>query len=144
MVDVPYRGGAPMLTDLLGGQLQVAFDALPGSIAHIRAAKLRALAVTTASRSPALPNIPTLGEFLPGFEASAWVAVGTPKNTSAEIIDKLNREINMGLSDPKIVARFTDLGATAFTVSPVDLDKFVVAETEKWAKVIGFADIKLE
>ena len=144
MVDVPYRGGAPMLTDLLGGQVQVAFDALPGSIAHIRAGKLRALAVTTASRSPALPNIPTLGEFLPGFEASAWVAVGTPKNTPAEIIDKLNREINMGLSDPKIVARFTDLGATAFTFSPVDLDKFVVAETEKWAKVIGFADIKLE
>jgi tripartite-type tricarboxylate transporter receptor subunit TctC len=144
MVDVPYRGGAPMLTDLLGGQVQVAFDALPGSIAHIRAGKLRALAVTTASRAPALPNIPTLNEFLPGFEASAWVAVGVPKNTPAGIVDKLNKEINAGLADPKIVARFSDLGATALTVSPVDLDKFVVAETEKWAKVVKFANIKAE
>lgn len=144
MVDVPYRGAAPMLSDLLGGQIQVAFDALPGSIAHIRAGKLRALAVTTASRSSALPNIPTLSEFVPGFEASAWVAIGTPKNTPAEIINKLNREINIALADPKIVARFTDLGATALTNSPAELDKFVVAETEKWAKVIRFANIKPE
>lgn len=144
MVDVAYRGAAPMIADLLGGQIQVAFDALPGSIAHIRAGKLRALAVTTASRSSALPNVPTLSEFLPSFEASAWVAIGTPKNTPAEIIDKLNREINMGLADPKIVARFTDLGATALTASPADLDKFVITETEKWAKVVRFANIKPE
>jgi tripartite-type tricarboxylate transporter receptor subunit TctC len=144
MVDVPYRGGAPMVTDLLGGQLQVALDNLSGSIEHIRAGKLRALAVTTGSRSPVLPNIPTLGEFLPGFEANSWIAVGAPKHTSAEIIDKLSREINAGLADPKIVARLTDLGSTALTLSPADLDKFVVDETEKWGKVIRTAGIKAE
>jgi tripartite-type tricarboxylate transporter receptor subunit TctC len=144
MVDVPYRGAAPMLTDLLGGQVQVAFDNLSGSIEHIRAGKLRALAVTTVSHSPALPNLPTLGEFFPGFEASSWIAIGTPKNTPAEIIDKLNREINAGLADPKIVARLTDLGGTALTISSVDLDKFVVEETEKWGKLIRTAGIKAE
>jgi len=144
MVDVPYRGGAPMVTDLLGGQLQVALDNLSGSIEQIRAGKLRALAVTTGSRSPVLPNIPTLGEFLPGFEANSWIAVGAPKHTPAEIIDKLNREINAGLADPKIVARLTDLGSTALTLSPADLDKFVVDETEKWGKVIRTAGIKAE
>jgi tripartite-type tricarboxylate transporter receptor subunit TctC len=144
MVDVPYRGGAPMITDLLGGQVQAAFDNLSGSIEHIRAAKLRAIAVTTVSRSPALPNIPTLGEFLPGFEADSWIAMGAPKNTPAEIIKKLNREINAGLADPKIVARLTDLGSSALTFSPVDLDKFVVEETEKWGKVIRAANIKPE
>ena len=144
MVDVPYRGGAPMVTDLLGGQLQVALDNLSGSIEHIRAGKLRALAVTTGSRSPVLPNIPTLGEFLPGFEANSWIAVGAPKRTPAEIIDKLNREINAGLADPKIVARLTDLGSTALTLSPADLDKFVVDETGKWGKVIRTASIKAE
>jgi tripartite-type tricarboxylate transporter receptor subunit TctC len=143
MLDVSYRGGAPMLTDLLGGQIQVAFDNLSGSsIEYIRTGKLRALAVTTISRSPALPNIPTLAEFLPGFEASAWIAIGAPKNTPAAIIDKLNGEINAGLADPKIVARLTDLGATALKVSPVDLDKFVVEETEKWGKLVRAANIK--
>jgi tripartite-type tricarboxylate transporter receptor subunit TctC len=144
MVDVPYRGGAPMVTDLLGGQLQVAFDNLSGSIEHIRAGKLRALAVTTRSRSPALPNIPTLAEFLPGFEANSWIAAGAPRHTPAEIIDKLNGEINAGLADPKIAARLTDLGSMALTLSPADLDKFVVDETEKWAKVVRTAGIKAE
>jgi tripartite-type tricarboxylate transporter receptor subunit TctC len=144
IVNVPYRGSAPMLTDLLGGQVQVAFDNLSASIEHIRAGKLRALAVTTASRSPALPNIPTLGEFLPGFEASAWIAIGAPKNTPAQIIDKLNNEINAGLADPRIVARLTDMGGTALTVSPLDLDKFVVRETERWGELIRTANIKLE
>jgi tripartite-type tricarboxylate transporter receptor subunit TctC len=144
MVDVPYRGGAPMVTDLLGGQLQAALDNLSGSIEHIRAGKLRAVAVSTVSRSPALPSIPTLGEFLPGFEANSWIAVGAPRHTPAEIIDKLNREINAGLADPKIVARLTDLGSTALMLSPADLDKFVVDETEKWGKVIRTAGIKAE
>jgi tripartite-type tricarboxylate transporter receptor subunit TctC len=144
MVDVPYRGGAPMVTDLLGGQLQVGIDNLTGSIEHIRAGKLRALAVTTVSRSPVLPNIPTLGESLPGFEANSWIAIGAPKHTPAEIIDKLNREINAGLADPKIVGRLTDLGSTALILSPADLDKFVVDETEKWSKVVRAAGIKAE
>jgi tripartite-type tricarboxylate transporter receptor subunit TctC len=144
MVDVSYRGGAPMLTDLLGGQIQVAFDGLSSSIEHIRAGKLRALAVTTISRSPALPNVPALAEFLPGFEASIWIAIGAPKNTPAEIIDKLNREVNAGLADPKIVARLTDLGSTALKVSPIELDKLVVEETEKWGKVVRAANIKPE
>jgi len=144
MVDVPYRGGAPMVTDLLGGQLQVGIDNLTGSIEHIRAGKLRALAVTTASRSPVLPNIPTLGEFLPGFEANSWIAIGAPKQTPAAIIGKLNREINAGIADPKIVGRLTDLGSTALTLSPADLDKLVVDETGKWGKVVREAGIKAE
>ena len=144
MVDVPYRGGAPMVTDLLGGQLQVAVDNLSGSIEHIRAGKLRALAVTTESRSPALPDVPALGEFLPGFEANSWIAVGAPHHTPAEIIDKLNTEINAGLADPKIVARLADLGSTALTLSPAGLDKFVADETEKWSKVVQAAGIKAE
>lgn len=144
MVDVSYRGGAPMITDLLGGQVQVAFDNLSGSIEHIRAAELRALAVTTASRSPVLPNIPALGEFLPGFEADSWVAIGAPKNTPAEIIERLGREINAGLANPKIIARLTDLGSSALTLSPADLDKYVVDETEKWSEVIKAANIRPE
>ena len=112
MVHVPYRGGAPALTDLLGGQVQVMFDAMPASIEHIRAGKLRALAVTTATRSEALPDIPTVGDFVPGYEASAWFGIGAPKNTPAEIIDKLNKEINAGLADPKMKARLADLGGT--------------------------------
>lgn len=134
-----------MLTDLLGEQIQVAFDNLSGSIEYIRAGKLRALAVTTASRSPALPDVPTLGEFLRGFvEATVWIAIGTPKNTPAEIVDRLNKEINGGLVDPKIVTRLTDLGGVPMTVSPVDLDKFVVDETEKWGKLVRAANIKPE
>ena len=105
---------------------------------------MRALAVTTLARSPALPDIPTLGEFLPSLEASSWIAIGAPKNTPVEIIDKINREINAGLADPKIVARLADLGGTAFTVSPVDLDKFVVEQTEKWGILIRTAGIKAE
>ena len=112
MVHVPYRGAAPALTDLLGGQVQVMFDTMPASIEHIRAGKLRALAVTTATRSEALPDIPTVGDFVPGYEASAWFGIGAPKNTPAEIIDKLNKEINAGLADPKIKARLADLGGT--------------------------------
>ena len=113
MVHVPYRGGAPALTDLLGGQVQVMFDPMPASIEHIRAGKLRALAVTTATRSEALPDIPTVGDFVPGYEASSGHGVGAPKNTPAEIVDKLNKEINAGLADPKIKARLADLGGTA-------------------------------
>ena len=112
MVHVPYRGGAPALTDLLGGQVQVCFGNMPSSIEYIRAGKLRALAVTTATRSEVLPDIPTVGEFVPGYEASAWFGVGAPKNTPAEIVDKLNKEINAGLADPKIKARLADLGGT--------------------------------
>lgn len=144
MVNVSYRGTPPMLTDLLGGQIQVAFDNLSGSIEYIRAGKLRALAVTTASRSPALPDVPALGEFLQGFEATVWIAIGTPKNTPAEIVDRLNKEINGGLVDPKIVARLTGLGGVPMTVSPIDLDKFVVDETEKWGKLVRAANIKPE
>jgi len=142
MLHVPYRGSAPLVTDLLGGQVQAAFDNLPASIEHIRAGKLRALAVTTASRSEALPEIPTVGEFLPGFEASAWGGVGAPKKTPADIIDKLNKEINAGLADPKIKAQIANLGAMVFTGSPADLERLVADETEKWGKVIRAANIK--
>jgi tripartite-type tricarboxylate transporter receptor subunit TctC len=144
MVHVPYRGGAPMLTDLLGGQLEGAFDPIPGSIEHIRAGKLRPLAVTTATRSEVLPDIPTLGEFVPGFEASVWYGVGAPKSTPAEIVDKLNKEINAGLADPKLKARFVDLGGTMFALSPAEFGKLIVDETEKWARVIRAANIKAE
>jgi tripartite-type tricarboxylate transporter receptor subunit TctC len=120
MVHVPYRGSAPMVTDLLGGQVKAAIDNLPASIEYIRAGKLRALAVTTTTRSPALPDIPTLGDFQPGFEAAAWIGIGAPRNTPVEVIDQLNKEINAGLADPKIIARIADLGATLFTGSPAD------------------------
>jgi tripartite-type tricarboxylate transporter receptor subunit TctC len=142
MLHVPYRGSAPMVTDLLGGQVQAAFDNLPASIEHIRAGKLRPLAVTTAMRSEALPSVPTVGEFLAGYEASAWNAVGVPVGTPAEIVDKLNVEINAGLGDPKINARFADLGAAVFLGSPGDLGKLVAEQTAKWAKVIRAANIK--
>jgi tripartite-type tricarboxylate transporter receptor subunit TctC len=144
MLHVPYRGAAPMVTDLLGGQVKAAVDNLPASLEYIRAGKLRALAVTTTTRSPTLPDIPTLGEFQPGFNANAWVAIGAPKNTPIAIIEKLNEAINAGLADPKIIARTADLGATVFVSSPDDLDKLVVEQTEKWGKVIRAANIKLE
>jgi tripartite-type tricarboxylate transporter receptor subunit TctC len=144
MVHVPYRGSAPMVTDLLGGQVQAAVDNLPASIEYIRTGKLRALAVTSATRWQALSDIPTLGDFQPGFEATAWVGIGVPKNTPVEIIDKLNKEINAGLTDPRITARIADLGATVFTASPAELDKAVVEQTEKWGKVIRAANIKVE
>jgi tripartite-type tricarboxylate transporter receptor subunit TctC len=144
LVHVPYRGSAPMLIDLLGGQVQAAFDNLPASIEHIRAGKLRALAVTTASRSEALPQVPSLGEFLPGYEASAFIGVGAPKSTPAEIVIKLNEEINAGLADPKIKARLAELGSTPLVLSPAELSKLMDDETEKWAKVIQEAKIKAE
>jgi tripartite-type tricarboxylate transporter receptor subunit TctC len=144
MVHVPYRGSAPMLIDLLSGQVQLAFDNLPASIEQIRAGKLRPLAVTTATRSEALPDVPTLGEILPGYEASAWIGVGAPKNTSVEIIDKLNKEINAALADPKIKARFTDLSGSVLSGSTADFATLIAAETEKWGKVIRAANIKPE
>jgi tripartite-type tricarboxylate transporter receptor subunit TctC len=131
-----------MLTDLLGGQVNMAFDNLPASIEHIRAGKLRALAVSTATRSEALPDVPTVGEFVPGYEASAWNGIGAPKNTPADIIGTLSREINAALADPKMKLRITELGATVFPIPPAEFAMFVVEETEKWAKVIKFAGIK--
>jgi tripartite-type tricarboxylate transporter receptor subunit TctC len=144
LLHVPYRGSAPMVTDLVGGQVQTAFDNLPASIEQIRAGKLRALAVTTRKRPDALPDIPTVADFVPGFDASAWVALGAPKNTPSQIIDKLNSEINAALADPKIKARAAELGATVLPGSPADFDKLVAEETEKWAKVVKFAGIKPE
>ena len=142
MTHVPYRGAAPAVTDLIGGQVQVAFDPMSSSIAHIKAGKLRALAVTTSNRSDALPDIPTVGDFLPGFEASGWFGIGAPKGTPAEIVDKLNREINAGFADTKIKARIADLGNTVLAGSPADFGGLIADETEKWGKVIRAANIK--
>jgi len=144
MAHVPYRGGAPAVTDLIGGQVQVMFSVITDSIEYIRAGKLRALAVTTASRSEALPDIPTMGEFVPGYEANSFFGVGAPKNTPTEIIDKLNKEINAALADSKIKARFADMGATVLPGSPADFGKFIAEETDKWAKVNKFANIKAD
>jgi len=142
MVHVPYRGSGPALADLIGGQVQVMFDPLASSIEHIKAGKLRALAVTTASRVAALPDIPTVGEFVPGYEGSGWQGIGAPKNTPIEIVNKLNREINAGLADAKLKARFADLGYAAFASSPADFGKLIADETEKWAKVVRFSGAK--
>jgi tripartite-type tricarboxylate transporter receptor subunit TctC len=144
ILHVPYRGGAPALADLLGGQVQVFFAGIPESIEYIRAGKLRALAVTTAARSDALRDIPTMAEFVPGYEASVWYGVGAPKSTPAEIVDKLNKEINAGLPDPKLKPRFTDLGFTVLPGSPADFGKLFSEEVEKWGKVIKFAGIKAD
>src|SRR6516164_7598718 len=144
LVHVPYRGGGPAFNDLLGGQVQVMFPTTVGSIGYIRAGRLRALAVTTATRSDVLPDVPTVDEFVPGYEASAWFGVGAPRNTPAEIIDKLNNEINAALADPKIKARLADLGGTPLAGSPADFGKLIAEETEKWAKVIRAANIKPE
>jgi tripartite-type tricarboxylate transporter receptor subunit TctC len=144
MVHVPYRGGGPALNDLLGGQVQVMFPSTVASIGYIRAGRLRALAVTAATRSEALPDIPTVGEFVPGYEASTWYGVGAPKGTPVEIIDKLNKEINAGLADRKLNARLADLGGDVLALSPADFSKFIADETEKWAKVIKFAGIKAD
>jgi tripartite-type tricarboxylate transporter receptor subunit TctC len=144
MVHVPYRGSAPLVTDLLGGQVQAAFDNLPPSIGHIRTGTLRALAVTSAMRSEALPDIPTVGEFVPGYEASSWQGIGAPKNTPSAIIDKLNGEINAVIADPKMKARLADLGGTVLSGSPADFGKLIADETDKWAKVIKTAGIKPE
>jgi tripartite-type tricarboxylate transporter receptor subunit TctC len=144
MVHVPYRGAAPAITDLLGEQVQVLFLAIPGAVGYIRAGKLRALAVTSATRSEALPNIPAVGEFVPGYEASGWAGIGAPKNTPSEIIDRLNKEVSAILADPKATARLTDLGAIVFANTPTGFGKHIAAETEKWAKVIRAANIKAE
>jgi tripartite-type tricarboxylate transporter receptor subunit TctC len=144
LVHVPYRGGAPALTDLIGGQIQVAFIDMAASIEFIRAGKLRALAVTTAMRSEALPDIPTIGDFVPGFEASQWVGLHAPKNTPSEMIGKLNAEINVGLANPKLRARFADLGGSVLAGSPADFGKLIADDTEKWGKVIKFSGAKPE
>jgi tripartite-type tricarboxylate transporter receptor subunit TctC len=144
LVHVPYRGSGPALTDLLGGQVQVMFDALPPSMEHIRTGKLRALAVTTAARSLALPDVPTVSDFVPGYEASASFGVGAPRNTPADIVEKLNKEINVALAEPKMIARLADLGGTALPGSPADFGKLIAEEIEKWGKVVKFANIKPE
>jgi tripartite-type tricarboxylate transporter receptor subunit TctC len=144
MVHVPYRGVAPALTDLISGQVQVMFGASTSSIEHIKAGRLRALAVTTETRSEALPDIPTVGEFLPGYEASNWYGIGAPRNTPVEVIDKLNKEINAGFADPTIKARLANLGAIPFAGSPGDFGEFIAAETEKWAKVVKFSGAKAD
>jgi tripartite-type tricarboxylate transporter receptor subunit TctC len=144
MVHVPYRGNAPAVIDLIAGQVQVLFADTPSSIAHVRAGKLRALAVTTVERSKILPGVPTVSEFLPGFEASNWFGVVAPKNTPPEIIDKLNREMNAALAEPDIKARLDDLGVAPLAGSPADFGKFIAAEAEKWSKVIRAANIKVE
>ena len=144
MVHVPYRGGGPAVTDLIAGQVQVMFATTVESVGYIRAGRLRALAVTSATRSDALPGIPTVAEFLPGYEASGWFGIGAPKNTPVEIIEKLNREINAGLAEPKMEARLADLGGTPLLGSPADFGKLIADETEKWGKVIRTANIKVD
>ena len=144
MVHVPYRGAGPALTDLIAGQVQVYFATTVASIEYIRAGRLRALAVTTATRSDALPGIPTVDEFVPGYEASSWYGVGAPKATPAEIIEKLNKEINAGLADPKIKARLADLGGDVLALSPADFGKLIAEETEKWGTVVKFTGIKAD
>jgi tripartite-type tricarboxylate transporter receptor subunit TctC len=144
MVHVPYRGAAPAVVDLIAGQVQVMFGTMPASIEQIRAGKLRALAITTATRSEALPDIPTVSEFVPGYEASTWYGVGAPQNTSAEVINSLNKEINAALTDPKVIARLSNLGTTTLALSPHDFGKLIADDTEKWRKVIRAANIKAE
>jgi tripartite-type tricarboxylate transporter receptor subunit TctC len=142
MAHVPYRGEAPALTDMLAGHVQAMFGTMPASIEYVRAGKLRPLAVTSARRSELLPDLPTVGDFVPGYETSAWQGVGAPKSTSVEIIDRLNKEINAGLADPKIKARVADMGGTVLAGSPADFGKLIADETEKWGKVIKFSGAK--
>jgi tripartite-type tricarboxylate transporter receptor subunit TctC len=144
MVHVPYRGGALALTDLIAGQVQVMFDNIPTSLQHIKTGALRPLAVTTAARAELLPDVPVVADVLPGFEASAWYGVGAPKGTPVDIIDRLNKEINAILAEPKVKARFVELGAELVTGSVADFGKLLVDETEKWGKVVKFANIKPE
>ena len=144
MVHVPYRSSGPALTDLLGGQVQITFPTAVASIEYIRAGRLRALAVTTAKRGEALPDHPTVGEFVPGYEASNWYGIGAPTGTPAEIISKLNREINTALADPNFKARLADVGGTALSSSPAEFGKLIADETEKWGKVVKFAGIKAD
>jgi len=142
MVHVPYRGSTPGITDLLAGQVQVMFDVVASSIEHIKAGKLRALAVTTAKRAEVLPDLPTVGEFVPGYEASAWLGLGAPSGTSTEIVTTINREVNAALADQKLKTRLADLGGTVLPGSPADFRKFIADETEKWAKVVAFSGAK--
>lgn len=144
MVHVPYRGSVPALTDLMSGQVQVMFDNLPSSIEHIRAGRIRALAVTPAKRSAALPNVPTMGETVPGYVGGGWSGIGAPRNTPTEIINLLNREVNNALKDPKISERLENLGSPVLMLSPAEFQQLVEAETVRWAKVIQFANIKPE
>ncbi len=144
MVHVPYRSSPPALTDLLGGQVQMMFSPMPSSIGYVRAGKLRALAVTTATRSAALPDIPTVSDFVPGYEAATFFGIGAPKNTPAEIVDRLNKEINAGLVDPHLNARLVDLGSVPTPITPAEFGNFLAEETEKWGKVIKIAGIKPE
>src|SRR5262245_39771565 len=144
MVHVPYRGAAPALADLLAGQVQVYFAPTAASIAYIKAGRLRALAITSAKRSEALPDLPTVGEFVPGYETSLWLGLGAPKNTPAEIVEKLNKEINAGLADPTMKARLADLGGAVLAGSPADFGKLIIEETDKWGQVIRTANIKPE
>ena len=142
MQHVPYRGEALALADLIGGQVQVVFGSIPASIQYVRTGKLKALAVTTTTRAEALPDLPSVGDFVPGYEASTWYGLGAPSNTPAEIIDRLNREINAGLDDPALKARLAELGGMSIKGSPAHLGKLIVDETEKWGKVIKLANIK--
>jgi tripartite-type tricarboxylate transporter receptor subunit TctC len=144
MVHVPYRGASLALTDLIGGQVQIMFDTTPASMAYIRAGRVRPLAVTTATRADVLSDLPTVADFVPGYEATSWFGVGAPTNTPAEIIETLNREINAAVADPTIKARLLDLGGTLLPGSAADFRKLIANETEKWAKVIKFANIKAE
>jgi tripartite-type tricarboxylate transporter receptor subunit TctC len=142
LVHVPYRGSAPALTDMISGHVQVMFDILTSSIEHVRSGALRPLAVTTATRSPVLSDLPTVAEFVPGYEASAWYGIAVPKNTSAERIDVLNKQSSAGLADPRLKARFAELGGTVIPGSPADFGTLVAEETEKWAKVVRFSGMK--
>jgi tripartite-type tricarboxylate transporter receptor subunit TctC len=144
MLHVPYRGSAPALTDLIGGQVHVMFDAMSSSIEHVKAGKLRALAVTTARRSELLPELPTIGEFLSGYEATTWWGICAPKGTPRDVVDLLNKEIGAGLADPKLKARIADLGCSVLAGSPADFGTLIATETEKWAKVVKFAGIKAD
>jgi tripartite-type tricarboxylate transporter receptor subunit TctC len=142
MVHVPYRGAAPALTDLLAGQVQVMFDNMTSSVEHVRAGRLRGLAVTTAARSDALPDLPIVGDFVKGYEASGIYGIGVPKDTPPDIIEKLNREINAALADPKIKARLADLGGLILSGSSADFAKVLAEEVEKWGKVVKFSGAK--
>jgi len=144
LVHVPYRGAGPAMVDLMGGQVQVMFNTMSASLQHVRAGKLRALGVATKTRQAALPNVPTVAEFVPGYEASFWTGIAAPKGTPPEIVDKLNKAVNAGLDDPNVKARLAEWGATALAGSPADFAKFVADETEKWGKVIRAANIKAE
>ncbi|MFO1110025.1 MAG: tripartite tricarboxylate transporter substrate binding protein [Bradyrhizobium sp.] len=144
MVHVPYRGGAPALTDLIGGQVQVMFDNIPTCAEHVKSGKLRGLAVTSTTRSEILPDLPTVADFLPGYEASAWYGIGAPKGTPGEVVDRLNKTINEILADPKVKAKFSEYGAMLLPGSPADFGKLLAEETEKWGKVVKFSGAKVD